>query len=1032
MSESILKAILRLFAIVTLLLPDDKQLYAEEIIKSYLLQLVNQRKYKQFISIYRFYCNDFKERAHKKSEMYNRFFSVKSLLICEQINMNLLQNQKTLMFFQILDIVHCKSNLSEQENDYIRTIALSLNFSLDVYNNCRAFIFDPLTEIPDKRSVLVLSNAARYSDSAIQHWQVANLRGDIVFLNVKETNTFFFRHTVTDDQLVLRARNTIPGRTYYFEKGSVLRSLIIGAIHYSDVLKFYSNLSPDSAFSLEASEIEYRFSRSKKAIHPLSISVESGQLIGIMGGSGVGKSTLLNLLNGNLKPTSGKVTINGFNVHSEKKELHGIIGYIPQEDLLIEELTVYQNLYFNARLCFGSLLEHELEEMVNTLLTDLDLFEIKDLKVGSVLKKFISGGQRKRLNISLELIREPYLLFVDEPTSGLSSTDSETVMDLLKEQTLKGKLVVINIHQPSSDIFKLFDKLLVLDKGGKAVFFGNPVDAPLYFKSARQLINAEDSECITCGNLNPEQILQIIEAQEINEFGKHTGKRIFSPDEWYNLYKKNLEIKPLPLGKKKSGLPWSLLNIPSKYKQFKIFLQRNLLAKIADRQYLLINLLEAPLLALILGVFTRYNAGSSTSEYAYIFSANINLPVYIFMGVIVALFLGMMVSAEEIIRDRKIIQRETFLNLSRYSYYNSKVLFLLALSAIQTLSFVLVGNWIMGIKGMVLPYWMVLFTVSAVSNLLGLNISDSIKSVVSIYILIPLLLVPQILLGGAMVRFDRLNRQVTSQEVVPVIGDLMASRWAYEALAVHQFKNNKYEKYFYPTDKVESESSYKLNYLLPELQLILDEVSVNNVNADKQLMRKNFKILRNELEFLAYENIPVFKSIALLNENSFSIKEEMELRNYLQKVRDVYLRKLDEALDSRDKIIENLAGELGGKDKVIEMKQRYYNESLAELVMNKRDNEKIIRYKNRLVRKAEPVFAVPRPKSGRAHFYSPVKCVGNLMIDTIWFNVLALWFLNIVFFLFLHFGIVRKSVAFSENLFFKRRYFSVFNKKVYI
>ncbi|MBN2610607.1 MAG: ATP-binding cassette domain-containing protein [Bacteroidales bacterium] len=1023
MSESILKAILRLFAIVSLLLPDDKQLYAEEIIKSYLLQLVNQEKILQFLAIYRFYQNDFKERAQKKPGKSSRLFSVKSLLICEQINKHLLQNQKALMFFQILDIVHYKSTLSELENDYIKTLAISLNFSEDLYNNCRAFIFEPLAEVPDKNSVLMLSNAAFSAEPAIHHWQVANLRGSIVFLFIKETNNFFFRHTVTDDQLILKGRKTIAGRTYNFEKGSVLRSLLIGAIHYSDILKYYFNPNPESSFRFEASEIEYRFTRSGNGIFPLSFSIESGQLLGIMGGSGVGKSTLLNLLNGNLKPHSGQVTINGFDVHTEKKELHGIIGYIPQEDLLIEELTVYRNLYFNARLCFGNLSENQIEVLVNNLLTDLDLFEIKDLKVGSVLNKFISGGQRKRLNISLELIREPYLLFVDEPTSGLSSTDSETVMDLLKEQAMKGKLVVINIHQPSSDIFKLFDKLLVLDKGGRPVFFGNPVDAPLYFKKVRQLINAEDSECITCGNLNPEQILQIIEAEEINEFGKHTGKRVFSPDEWYNLYKKNVEVKPRSTDRIKTRVPWSLLSVPGKYKQFGIFLKRNLLSKLADRQYLLINLLEAPLLAFILGFFTRYNAGSATSEYAYIFSANINLPVYIFMGVIVALFLGMMVSAEEIIRDRKIIQRETFLNLSRLSYYNSKVLFLLVLSAIQTLAFVLVGNCIMGIKGMIFPYWMVLFSASVFSNLLGLNISDSLKSVVSIYILIPLLLVPQILLGGAMVRFDRLNKQIASQEVVPVIGDLMASRWAYEALAVHQFKNSRYEKFFYFTDKTESESSFRLNYLVPELQLILDEVSEKTSKPDKELINKNFALLRNELIFLAQsdENIPVFKNIEMLDEEKFTRNVEEELNIYLQRIKDLYLRKLDDALDNRDKIIEGLVIKLGNKNKVIEMKHDYYNESLAEIVMNKRDNEKIIRYKNRLVRKAEPIFAMPGSKSGRAHFYSPVKRIGGLTINTLWFNMAALWLMNIAFFLFLHFGIIRKTVTFSGNLLFKGR-----------
>src|SRR3972149_4173186 len=157
---------------------------------------------------------------------------------------------------------------------------------------------------------------------------------------------------------------------------------------------------------------------------------------------------------------------------------------IPQDDLLIEELTVFQNLFYNAKLCFDNLTDFEITERVNAVLSDLGLFEARNLKVGSPLEKTISGGQRKRLNIALELIREPSVLFVDEPTSGLSSRDSENIMDLLKELALKDKLVFIVIHQPSSDIFKMFDKLLVLETGAYPIYYGHPLQSLIYFKNA--------------------------------------------------------------------------------------------------------------------------------------------------------------------------------------------------------------------------------------------------------------------------------------------------------------------------------------------------------------------------------------------------------------------------------------------------------------------------------------------------------------------------------------------------------------------
>jgi ABC-type multidrug transport system ATPase subunit len=160
------------------------------------------------------------------------------------------------------------------------------------------------------------------------------------------------------------------------------------------------------------------------------------------------------------------------------------------------------------------------------------------MKVGSPLNKKISGGQRKRLNIALELIREPAILFLDEPTSGLSSRDSENILDLLKELTLKGKLVFVVIHQPSSDIFKMFDKLLILDTGGYLIYNGDPIESIIYYKSRVQHANWNESECTLCGNVNPEQIFNIVESKVLDEYGNPTRARKISPSEWNQHFKR--------------------------------------------------------------------------------------------------------------------------------------------------------------------------------------------------------------------------------------------------------------------------------------------------------------------------------------------------------------------------------------------------------------------------------------------------------------------------------------------------------------
>ena len=133
----------------------------------------------------------------------------------------------------------------------------------------------------------------------------------------------------------------------------------------------------------ESPNLEYKFKGGKLGLRNINIHEESGKLIGIMGGSGAGKSTLLNVLNSNEVPSGGAVLINGINIHTQKHEIEGVIGHVSQDDLLIEELTVFQNLFYNAKLCFGNLADDKIAGMVMETLTDLGL-EIPAKQIGQV------------------------------------------------------------------------------------------------------------------------------------------------------------------------------------------------------------------------------------------------------------------------------------------------------------------------------------------------------------------------------------------------------------------------------------------------------------------------------------------------------------------------------------------------------------------------------------------------------------------------------------------------------------------------
>ena len=258
---------------------------------------------------------------------------------------------------------------------------------------------------------------------------------------------------------------------------------------------------------------------------------------------------------------------------------------------------------------------------VERILALLDIGQLAGRKIDR-----LSGGQRQRVFLARAMVAEAELLFLDEPTSGLSSADSENVMDLLHDLTGRGELVITVIHQPSSDIFKGFDKVLILDMMGHLVFYGNPLDAIVHFKTLEVHINSLIAECPSCGTVNPESLFNILETRVVDEFGKHTDKRKVSPAEWALAYRKTAS-ETLP--HEETGAPWSSLSKPGWLRQTLIYLLRDLKSKIANRQYLLLTLLEGPVLGLILSYIIRYIADPSSD--VYIFRENENIPIYIFI-----------------------------------------------------------------------------------------------------------------------------------------------------------------------------------------------------------------------------------------------------------------------------------------------------------------------------------------------------------------------------------------------------------------
>jgi hypothetical protein len=380
--------------------------------------------------------------------------------------------------------------------------------------------------------------------------------------------------------------------------------------------------------------------------------------------------------------------------------------------------------------------------------------------------------------------------------------------------------------------------------------------------------------------------------------------------------------------------------------------------------------------------------------------------------------MGLTVSAEEIIKDRKIKKREEFLNLSWSSYLMSKVALLFALSAIQAISFVLVGNSILEIKGMYWQYWIVLFSAWASSNLMGLVISDSFKTVVTIYMWIPFLVIPQIMLSGIIVKFEKLNPDISSPTGIPWYGEIMTARWAYEGLAVYQFKNNKFQKQFYLYDKAMSVADFKKNYWSVNLINKIDNIERNLNDPDqRETIEKDLRVLKNEItkELRNNDNYK-FTYLDELNPESINITVIEETRDYLNRIRQYNIKLYNKYSEEKDKLISTLRKDEKSSEEYFKIKREYDNEALTEFVTNSNVMERIIEYKGQLYQKINPIYMDPQSKFIKAHFYAPRKQIFGNYYSTFWINIIVLWVITLALYVVLYYRLLNKSLDLSERI----------------
>lgn len=539
--------------------------------------------------------------------------------------------------------------------------------------------------------------------------------------------------------------------------------------------------------TLQAYRLSYRLKHTP-IIDKVSFTLQSNQLIGLLGPSGSGKSTLLELLYGIKKPSAGKILFDQVLFNSKMSYSH-YFGWVPQDDILFENLTVYENLFYEAKIRHPLDSLEKINSRIERVLDILKLTHKKDARIGSVQQKGLSGGQKKRVNIARELLFEPDILFLDEPISGLSSRDAEEVMSFLRILADMGKMVIVVLHQPSSKIYQMLDQTIVLDQGGKMVYVGPAHDCLSYMQEQTEE-EAVPVVCPQCLHMQPDRIFQLLEKRDKDE------KRVFPPDFWQQAFAK----KEMPMMSPARTPTGDLLqehqsssdvqvirffDLRSHLAQLYYLIQRTWLIKVRDQASMLVLFLTPVLLAVLIAFIFRSHVDMLGDHYRV--AENPLFPMYLFIAVIFSIFMGSTGSAKDIVGEQPLYLRESITNLKNTWYIGSKFLVQSFLVALQLGLFWTLSYWILGVEGVWGDFYLTLYLSALFGVSLGLLLSTLLKSTEAVINLIPLILIPQMILGGGLIPFEKMNPQFfINQEapVVPEVAHFIPARWAYEALVV--------------------------------------------------------------------------------------------------------------------------------------------------------------------------------------------------------------------------------------------------------
>jgi ABC transport system ATP-binding/permease protein len=557
----------------------------------------------------------------------------------------------------------------------------------------------------------------------------------------------------------------------------------------------------------------------KTLLDHVSFKALPGDMIALMGPSGAGKTTLLLTLNGYHPPTSGQVRINGEDLYLIYDALRGSIGYVPQDDIVHPELTVFEAVKYSAKFRLPpDYSDDEIDRRVEETLRDLGLETVMNLQIGKPEKKVLSGGQRKRVNIALELVTDPVILFLDEPTSGLAADDTTALINLLADMTKKtGKTIVMTIHQPARDEFEKFNLAFIMGYGGVPTYFGPAGEhAYRFFGSILEREGAYRAMADRSGTKrvdNPRDMFDMLNVRErvtyeelrrVEPNAERGTARLQASKAWRAEFfqGQNPVFQKMFSGRRAVGSEPAAKGAPHRadvalVRQFGLLLSRYWKIKIRDRSGAAIMFLQAPVIGMMLaGVFgwqhdavpfwclgalremasRNPDMSSSTGNILNQMTPTQDHTAAMFFVVVSCVWFGTSNAAREIVTERSIYLRERMVNLSLFNYVFSKYVLLSFICILQCGMLLAIVFFTLDFQGGPDAFVVELGSMVAVAmnaTALGLLLSTLVTSAEAAMALTPIALIPQVVLGGLMV-------PMTTNPMLQPLMYIMPARWGFE------------------------------------------------------------------------------------------------------------------------------------------------------------------------------------------------------------------------------------------------------------